>query len=154
MNFLDAIDISMFKNYSQKRIEECLCRMKQNYFQIVIPKKFPDFNSADIAMSYYSGAYIGQLLKDISSSFAYYIPSPQKASDFIFEIEATGMDKLAGVIEFLIRSFFDTGKPEDHSHFDMMAANYGIACCTRKRKSDCPGLLSIAIRYMYKDDKE
>jgi hypothetical protein len=144
-----SIALIACKGHSQDTIKRFLAAVKLYHLMISVPKLIPQLDDVSIAMSYYSAAYAGQLLKNISSSFAYYVPSPHNDAPFTFEIKITDQDKLATVLEYLSLAYYSFSEADEE--FDEKACYYAINARENPATTDCFGIVTVAWWYMGKE---
>ncbi|HVT84288.1 MAG TPA: hypothetical protein VHD35_03755 [Chitinophagaceae bacterium] len=147
---MTSINIHDLKNYNAKLIAEYLFQQNDNAFEIVIPRD--QYDDEDINFSifwqYYTAAYAGQKLFNISTSFASYIPCPEKKNPFRFEVEVPDIHRLAAVLAFIITSY-DTND-DSMIRFNQEAAVYFSEAFEGKTDSETWSLLHIANKYLGK----
>jgi hypothetical protein len=155
INFLNfsimhSINIHDLKNYSTKLIAEFLSQQPDNEFEIIIPRDQidPEDINYSIFWQYYSAAYAGQKLFNISESFAYYVPFPKKDFPFRFEITVIELKKLTLALRFIIIGYYSDD--EGMLRFHEEASKYFDDSFKGKIDSNCWGLLSIANQYLGK----
>jgi hypothetical protein len=147
---MNSINIYDLKNYNVRLIEEYLFQQNDKAFEIIIPRD--QYDDEDINFSifwqYYTAAYAGQKLYNISRSFAYYVPCPEKQNPFRFEIEVAGIDRLAAVLAFILTGYHT--KDDSVIRFNQEAAVYFSDAFEGKIDSETWGLLYIANKYLGK----
>lgn len=145
-----SINIHDLKNYNTKLIAEYLSQQSDNEFEIIIPRDQydeEDFNFS-IFWQYYSAAYSGQKLFNISESFAYYIPCPHKQNSFRFEISVTDLKKLTVVLRFILAGYYSENDAMVRFHEE--ASKYFDDSFNGEMEPDCWGLLYIANQFLSK----
>ncbi len=97
------ININEFQHYDSKNMYEYLLVQNDTEFEIIIPREAVEGidDQYMLAIEFIGAAYAGQLLSDISSCFAYYTPSPNKAKPFLFQAIVTNMGKLADTLFYI-----------------------------------------------------
>jgi hypothetical protein len=147
---MQTINIHDLKNYNAKLITEYLFQQNDNAFEIIVPRD--QYDEEDINFSifwqYYTAAYAGQKLYNISTSFASYIPCPEKQNPFRFEIEVADIQRLAGVLAFIITGYYT--KNDSMIRFNQEAAIYFSDAFEGKTDSETWSLLHIANKYLGK----
>lgn len=138
------------KNYTPSLISDYLSHYNTTAFNIIIPKYEVDLSpdNYSIFWNYYTAAYAGQLLHNISTSFSSYIPCPLKTHPFRFEIEVENIQPLADNLAFILDGLFKDD--EAMLRFDRQAINYFSDAFAGKIDSDCWSLLTIAAEYFDK----
>ena len=58
-----------------------------------------------IFLEYHNAAFAGQQLYNVSESFAYYVPCPEKQNPFRFELETSELKRLAAALAFIITRY-------------------------------------------------
>jgi hypothetical protein len=147
---MTSINIHDLKNYNRKLITEFLIQQNDNAFEIIIPRDQYDEDDINFSIfwQYYTAAYAGQKLYNISTSFAYYTPCPSKQSSFRFEIEVTDIEKLAAALAFIITGYHI--KNDSMIRFTREAAIYFSDAYEGNIDSETWGLLYIANQYLGK----
>lgn len=147
---MTTINIEHLKNYNRKLVAEYLLQQGDNAFEIIIPRD--QFDTDDINFSifwqYYTAAYAGQRLFNISTSFACYVPSPEKKNPFRFEIEVADIQPLAAVLAFIITGYYTNN--DSMIRFNQEAGIYFSDAYEGKTISETWSLLHIANKYLGK----
>jgi hypothetical protein len=147
---MTSVNIHDLKNYNTKLIVEYLFQQNDNAFEIVIPRD--QYDEEDINFSifwqYYTAAYAGQKLFNISTSFAHYTPCPEKQNPFRFEIEVADVQRLASVLAFIITGYYTNN--DSMIRFNQEAAIYFSDAFEGKADSETWSLLHIANKYLGK----
>ncbi|HMU46128.1 MAG TPA: hypothetical protein PKC72_07160 [Chitinophagaceae bacterium] len=147
---MTTINIEHLKNYNRKLIAEYLFQYGDNAFDIIIPRD--QFDKDDINFSifwqYYTAAYAGQRLFNISTSFACYVPCPHKQQSFRFEIEVADINKLARALAYIITGYYVNN--DSMIRFNQQAGIYFSDAYEGKTISETWSLLHIANKYLGK----
>lgn len=147
---MPPIHLHDLKNYTPCLISDYLTHYKSTAFNIIIPKMeagLPPDNYI-IFWNYYTAAYAGQLLHDIATSFACFIPCPHKTDPFRFEIEVMEITQLANTLAFILDGLFKDD--EAMLMYDKQALDYFSNAFDGKTHSDCWSLLTIAAAFFEK----
>lgn len=145
-----TISIHDLKNYNANLISEYLFQQSDNAFEIIIPRD--QYDPEDINFSlfwqYYTAAYAGQQLFNVSESFACYVPCPEKKKPFRFEIEVADIHRLAAALAFIITGYYTNS--DSMIRFNQEAAIYFSDAYEGKTVSETWSLLHIANKYLGK----
>ncbi|MEO8416644.1 MAG: hypothetical protein ABI472_23465 [Ginsengibacter sp.] len=107
--YMLTIRINEFEGYGLREFVLFLTEAEDHVFEIIIPKETTAASSnADIAWEFFVGAYIGQQLSDISSSFSYISAKPTDAGQFSFKFTSGLIDALANIIFQISGAFGNT----------------------------------------------
>jgi hypothetical protein len=147
---MTSINIEHLRNYNTKLIIEYLQQQNDIAFEIIIPRD--QYGEEDLNFSifwqYYTAAYAGQKLFNIATSFAHYTPCPEKENPFRFEIEVADIEKLAAVLAFIIKGYYE--KTNAMIRYNREAAIYFSDAFEGKTDSETWSLLHIANKYLGK----
>jgi hypothetical protein len=147
---MTTINIHDLKNYNAKLTLEYLQQQNDKAFEIVIPRDQYDDEDLNFSIfwQYYTAAYAGQELYNVSTSFAYYVPCPKKQNPFRFEIEVPDIERLAPALAYIITGYNTNN--DSMIRFNQEAAVYFSEAFEGKIDSDTWGLLYIANQYLGK----
>jgi len=104
---MTRINILEFADYNSKAIYEFLFLQDETEFEIIIPRD-PDAEETDnilVMVDFLNAAYAGQLLSEIASHFAYYVPCRHNKEPFNFQVLVSDMEKFADTLLLIIRGF-------------------------------------------------
>lgn len=147
-----TIRINEFKGYGLEELTLFLKEADDNIFEIVIPKETTLAASTknDIAWEFFSAAYIGQRLYELSSEFCYISAKPAVAGIFGFHIATGLIDQLAGFL-FQASGVFGNSEVSEPINF---ALDVGAFITYFKDKpAVCQDLLDIANEYHTRNEE-
>ena len=144
-----TIHIDEFEDYDFKTIYEYLMMQRETSFEILIPKEnvLDKDDQFYVFLDYYLAAYAGEMLSGVGSNFSYYVPSVSQVSNFSFQVDVADVEKLADVLNNIVRGYYDPGDGDEDSSF------YERASLFHEKVWDtfdaaCWGLVRIAAEYM------
>ena len=142
------IKIHEFIDYDQKTLHEYLLLQNETEFTIKILKNYLALQNENFVVywQYYFAAWSGQKLSEISSSFAYYVPSEYKDAQFRFEIIVEDMEKLSEVLFLIINGNYHHN--ELYNKFHDEGTIFFENAYKGTIKAATWGLLDIARKYL------
>ncbi len=143
------LHIDDFADYDFKTVYEYLMDQEESSFEIIIPKEnVPDKDDQFfLFLDYYLAAFAGEKLSEVANTFSYYVPSVSEVSHFSFQVEVSDREKLADVLYFIVRGYYDPGDVgEEFSFYERAAQFHQKAWETFE--AACWGLVQIAAEYM------
>ncbi len=150
---MTTINIHQFAGYTSSDIYQFVMLQAETDFQITIPKKtlaFKDDNF-DVFIEYYQLGYAGQLLSEISTSFAYYVPCPSSKKQFVFELITDNAEKLSDLLYLFVQYFIDLADMDIIEKFDIDSTDFYLDAFDGKLDNvGTWGLLWVASLYLQK----
>lgn len=138
-----TVHIEELKNYTPQLICSYLSQSPEKAYNIIIPReKINDDHNYNVFWNYHLAAYTGQLLYNVSVSFAHYVPCPGRNSPFRFEVQVTSLDSLAQTLFLIVNAFTDD--VEATLNFLTAASGYLEKVFAGQLTAACESLINIA----------
>ena len=106
---MSLLELEEYDHLDSKGLYEFLLSQKTTKFKIKVykgsdPPPYSDTNDRNynVFMEYLTLGYFGQKLSELATSYSYYVPDVNAAGLFIFEVDVTDLEKLAGLLWDLI----------------------------------------------------
>lgn len=147
---MTKINLSHFVRYDFKKLYAHIIALKGLKFKIVIPRLVMAVKDDNFSVfwEYYSAAYAGQLLSQIATRFAYYVPCVYDKKPFVFEVTIPETEKLVDALYFIIIGFYDIDDGDMFLDFHAKAAALLNDAFEEKEQAAAFGLLYIASIYL------
>jgi hypothetical protein len=147
-----TIRINEFEGYGLDEFKLFLKESEDNIYEIVIPKEasFADSTNTDIAWEFFSGAYIGQRLYEISSEFGYVTAQPGHPGTFGFNLQTKKVNQLA---DFLFQASGAFGNTAVTEPFDFALDIGAFIADFTNRQVICQDMFDIASGYRSQKDE-
>ncbi|KAA9038722.1 hypothetical protein FW778_14345 [Ginsengibacter hankyongi] len=141
-----TIKINEFKGYGLEEFTLFLKESEDNVYEIIVPKKTVAGTSAnaDIAWEYFTAAYIGRQLYEISSEFCYTAATPKRKGEFGFHITARRIEQLAGLL-FQASGAFGNAEVAEPVNFTLEVGAF--ITYFKDKPTVCQDLLDIGKEY-------
>jgi len=143
---MTKINLSHFIRHDFKKLYAHIIALNEVKFKIVIPRLVMAVKDDNFSVfwEYYSAAYAGQLLSQIATRFAYYVPSVYDKKPFVFEVTIPETEKLVDVLHFIIIGFYDIDDGDMFLDFHAKATALLTDAFEEKEQAAAFGLLYIA----------
>ena len=101
-----SINIFEFTDYDPQALHEFILLQHETEFKIIIPRlPWEESNNIDLSVEFLHASYAGQLLGQLSTSFAYFVPCPGKSNPFYFEVTIPDLEKFSSTLHFIVQGY-------------------------------------------------
>lgn len=123
-------------------------------YEITAEKETVQFFSTneDIAMEYYSAAFVGEKLNEIASEFDYDFPAPQETGDFTFTITTNDKNKLAEILTYLSAGYGNL--EDDGANMDFHSEAQDLVESASENSAACFDLIEICRQFINEPSEE
>ena len=147
---MTKISIPNFLTHTPQSLYIHLLRQNDTEFEIIIPREKLagiDENN-DILFEYLLAAYAGQLLSQVATSFAYYVPCPKRNDSIYFRVIVPDLEKFTDTLYLIIQGFNYSSDDDLNSDFSVDASYFLSNAYDEDYECNTWGLLHIASQYL------
>ena len=139
------IKLTEFTSYELPDLLEFIKLQDEHEYSITLPKNTAAFkdDNFNIFLEYYSAAFVGQQLWQISDTFSYAVPCFKKPGQFSFQITTHDKIQLTETLYFLVKGFLSNPDQNFSNQFKIGAARFFEDMLNRKGDIACWALIRL-----------